>query len=72
VLVDDPCYFNFQYLMQAQRVRMMRVALYPEWARPRTFSPPPAAEHRPKLYLTTAVLHNPTGLSVSAVPRTGC
>jgi DNA-binding transcriptional MocR family regulator len=66
VLVDDPCYFNFQYLMQAQRVRIIGVPYTRNGPDLERFAAA-CAEHRPKLYLTTAVLHNPTGLSVSAV-----
>ncbi|MGH8080665.1 MAG: PLP-dependent aminotransferase family protein [Lysobacter sp.] len=64
VLIDDPGYFNFQAMMHAQRVKVVGV--------PYTHSGPDlerfaaaCIEHRPKLYLTTAVLHNPTGANVS-------
>ncbi|HEY4254161.1 MAG TPA: PLP-dependent aminotransferase family protein [Roseomonas sp.] len=64
VLMDDPGYFNFQAMMQAQRVNVVGV--------PYTRTGPDldrfaaaCVEHRPKLYLTTAVLHNPTGANVS-------
>jgi len=63
VLVDDPCYFNFQSMLQAQRARVIGV--------PFTRSGPDlerfaalCQEHRPKFYLTNAVLHNPTGATV--------
>jgi len=55
--VDDPCYFNFQYLMQAQRVRMIGVPYTRNGPDLERFAAA-CAEHRPKLYLTTAVLHN--------------
>jgi DNA-binding transcriptional MocR family regulator len=64
VLVDDPCYYNFQTMMHAHRVNMVGI--------PFTASGPDldcfaaaCVEHRPKLYLTTAVLHNPTGTNIN-------
>jgi DNA-binding transcriptional MocR family regulator len=65
VLVDDPCYFNFQSMLRAQRVRMIGVPYTPSGPDLEHFSAA-CTEHRPKLYLTTAVLHNPTGANVSA------
>ncbi len=64
VLVDDPCYFNFQALLRAHQVRIVGV--------PYTHGGPDAArfaaalaEHRPRLYITNAALHNPTGATMS-------
>ncbi|TWA82916.1 DNA-binding transcriptional MocR family regulator [Azospirillum brasilense] len=64
VLVDDPCYFNFQALLRAHQVRIVGV--------PYTHSGPDTArfaaalaEHRPRLYITNAALHNPTGATMS-------
>jgi DNA-binding transcriptional MocR family regulator len=65
VLVDDPCYFNFQSMLQAQRVRMIGVPYTQNGPDLERFAAA-CIEHCPKLYLTTAVLHNPTGASVSA------
>ncbi|MDQ6437667.1 PLP-dependent aminotransferase family protein [Mesorhizobium sp. LHD-90] len=66
VLIDDPCYFNFQALLRAHRVAMVGV--------PYTASGPDIerlaavlAAHRPKLYLTNAAIHNPTGAVLSPV-----
>ena len=65
VIVDDPCYFNFHALLRANRARSLTV--------PMTFDGPDVAElerlfaeHRPRLYLTTGGLHNPTGATPSA------
>ncbi|MDQ0391241.1 aminotransferase-like domain-containing protein [Labrys monachus] len=65
VLVDDPCYFNFQSMLQAQRARPIGVPYTPDGPDLERFAAL-CAEHRPKLYLTTAVLHNPTGATVGA------
>jgi len=60
VLVDDPGYFNFIGNLRSHRVQAIGV--------PRLRDGPDldrlaelAAQHRPKLYLTNAALHNPTG-----------
>jgi len=64
VLVDDPCYFNFQALLRAHRARIVGV--------PYTRTGPDAAlfaealaTHRPRLYITNSALHNPTGATIS-------
>lgn len=66
VLVDDPCYFNFQALLRAHRARIVSV--------PYTSSGPDVelfatalAEHRPRLYITNSAIHNPTGATLSPV-----
>lgn len=64
VLVDDPCYFNFQALLRAHQVKIVGVPFTP--AGPDVF----AFEHvltaeKPRLYITNAALHNPTGASLS-------
>lgn len=60
VLVDDPCYFNFQAALLSHRVKLIGI--------PYTHSGPDldafakvAEEHAPKLYISNAGLHNPTG-----------
>ncbi|MEA4837891.1 MAG: PLP-dependent aminotransferase family protein [Rhodospirillaceae bacterium] len=64
VLVDDPCYFSFQAMLRAHRSDVVSVAYTPQ-------GPDLAAlkacleAHRPRLYITNAALHNPTGASVS-------
>ncbi|SEB23672.1 aminotransferase-like domain-containing protein [Paraburkholderia sartisoli] len=64
VLIDDPCYFNFQALLRAHRVRMVSV--------PYTSSGPDLAQfeqalitHRPRLYVTNSAIHNPTGATLA-------
>lgn len=64
VLVDDPCYFNFQALLKAHRVRVVGV--------PYTSSGPDIAafeavveSEKPRLYVTNSALHNPTGATLS-------
>lgn len=64
VLVDDPCYYNFQTMMQAQRVNMVGIPFTPSGPDLDCFAAA-CVEHRPKLYLTTAVLHNPTGANIN-------
>jgi DNA-binding transcriptional MocR family regulator len=64
VLVDDPCYFNFQALLTAHRARIVSV--------PYTATGPDLAAleqvvsaERPRLYITNSALHNPTGAGLS-------
>lgn len=63
VLVDDPCYFNFQALLRAHQVRIVGI--------PFTQSGPdiPAFQQalgeNPRLYITNSALHNPTGATIS-------
>lgn len=64
VLVDDPCYFNFQALLRAHRVRIVGVPYTPAGPDPALFAEALAA-HRPRLYVTNAALHNPTGATLS-------
>jgi DNA-binding transcriptional MocR family regulator len=64
VLVDDPCYFNFQSILRAHRARVVGVPHTPAGPDLEAFARA-AAEHRPRLYVTNAVLHNPTGASLS-------
>ncbi|MER0237635.1 PLP-dependent aminotransferase family protein [Fulvimarina sp. MAC8] len=64
VLLDDPCYFNFQALMRSHRVTVVGI--------PRTENGPDLAAfegalqaYRPRLYVTNSAIHNPTGASLS-------
>ena len=64
VLVDDPCYFNFQALLRAHSAEIVSV--------PYTASGPDLARFadtvetsRPRLYITNSALHNPTGATLS-------
>lgn len=64
VLVDDPCYFNFQALLRAHQVRMIGVPYTPSGPDMTAFESALTAE-RPRLYITNSALHNPTGASLS-------
>lgn len=65
VLVDDPCYFNFQALLRAHQISIVSVPYTP-------IGPDLAAfenvllRERPRLYLTNSALHNPTGATLTA------
>ena len=67
VLVDDPCYFNFQALLRAHQAQVVGVPYTPTGPDLPRFEAALAA-HRPRLYLTNSALHNPTGATLS--PRT--
>lgn len=64
VLVDDPCYFNFQALLKAHQVRLVSVPYTGTGPDPAAFEAVLAAE-KPRLYLTNSALHNPTGATLS-------
>lgn len=64
VLVDDPCYFNFQALLRAHRVTIVGVPYTPAGPDTALFAEAVAA-HRPRLYLTNSAIHNPTGATLS-------
>jgi DNA-binding transcriptional MocR family regulator len=65
VLVDDPGYFTFRALLEAQGIRFVSVPYDIDGPDLDRFAAA-CVEHRPKLYLTTSVVHNPTGISLSA------
>lgn len=64
VLVDDPCYFNFQALLRAHRATMVGVPYTPTGPDLAAFEAALKA-HRPRLYVTNAAIHNPTGATLS-------
>lgn len=64
VLVDDPCYFNFQALLRAHQVRIVGVPYTPNGPDMAAFEAVLDAE-RPRLYITNSALHNPTGATLS-------
>lgn len=66
VLVDDPCYFNFQALLRAHRARMVSVPFTPTGPDIELLRKA-LAEHRPRLYITNSGIHNPTGATLSPV-----
>lgn len=66
VLVDDPCYFNFQALLRAHRAAIVSVPYTPTGPDMTLFAQTLEAR-RPKLYITNSAIHNPTGATLSPV-----
>ncbi|MEW6257562.1 MAG: PLP-dependent aminotransferase family protein [Pseudomonadota bacterium] len=65
VLVDDPCYFNFQAILRAHQARIVSVPYTPTGPDTTRFAEV-LIEHRPRLYITNSGIHNPTGATMSA------
>lgn len=65
VLLDDPCYFNFQAILRAHRARVVSVPYTPTGPDLARFAETVATE-KPRLYLTNSALHNPTGATLAA------
>lgn len=65
VLVDDPCYFNFQALLRAHPIKIVSVPFTPDGPDTAQFEQA-LIEHKPRLYITNSALHNPTGATISA------
>lgn len=64
VLVDDPCYFNFQALLKAHQVTIVGVPFTPKGPDVDGFRNA-VSSLRPRLYITNSGLHNPTGATLS-------
>lgn len=64
VLVDDPCYFNFQALLRAHQVKIVGVP-YTPIGPDMAFFDAALTAHSPRLYITNSALHNPTGATIS-------
>lgn len=64
VLVDDPCYFNFHALLRAHRVTVIGVPMTTNGADTEAFAKL-VKQHQPKMYITNATIHNPTGATLS-------
>ncbi|MBI4049021.1 MAG: PLP-dependent aminotransferase family protein, partial [Devosia nanyangense] len=64
VVVDDPCYFNFQALLRAHRIRVAGVPYTPSGPDIEAFATI-LVERRPRLYITNSAVHNPTGATLS-------
>ncbi len=64
VVVDDPCYFNFQALLRAHQVRIVGVPYTPSGPDVAAFESILTTE-KPRLYITNSALHNPTGATLS-------
>ncbi len=65
VLVDDPCYFNFQALLRAHQITIASVPYTPAGPDLEAFEEV-LKHHQPRLYLTNSALHNPTGATLTA------
>ncbi len=66
VLIDDPGYFNFQALLRAHRVQLVAVP-YTEQGPDVQAMAELLAQHKPRLYITNSVFHNPTGAVLSPI-----
>lgn len=66
VLIDDPCYFNFQALLKAHRVNVIGVPYTKSGPCVESFGAALQA-HSPRLYITNSGIHNPTGATLSPV-----
>lgn len=64
VLIDDPCYFNFQTQLRLHQASIVGVPYTPTGPDISAFEQV-LATHRPRLYITNSALHNPTGASLS-------
>lgn len=64
VLVDDPCYFNFQALLRAHEIRIVGVPYTATGPDTEAFEQI-VLQQKPRLYITNSVVHNPTGASLS-------
>ena len=64
VVVDGPCYFNFQALLRAHQVQLVSVPFTPSGPDVEQFEQT-LQQHKPSLYITNSALHNPTGATLS-------
>lgn len=64
VVVDDPCYFNFHALLRAHRVNVVGVSYTPNGPDVDDFAAI-LNKHKPRLYITNAAIHNPTGATLA-------
>ncbi|KAB7616328.1 PLP-dependent aminotransferase family protein [Amylibacter sp. SFDW26] len=66
VLVDDPCYFNFNALLRVHRAKIVAVPYTPAGPDVEQFKAI-LKDHKPRLYITNSGFHNPTGASISPI-----
>ncbi|MDB5555775.1 MAG: putative GntR family transcriptional regulator [Rhizobium sp.] len=66
VLVDDPCYFNFNALLRAHRAKIVSVPYTTTGPDIEVFAEVLKA-HKPRLYVTNSGIQNPTGATLSPV-----
>lgn len=64
VLVDDPCYFNFQALLRAHQVTIIGVPFTQQGPDLASFEQS-LQRDAPRLYITNSALHNPTGATMA-------
>ncbi|GBQ76892.1 GntR family transcriptional regulator [Acetobacter malorum DSM 14337] len=65
VLVDDPGYCNLYPLLQSLGLKVIGIARTPAGPSPELFERA-VKTHQPKLFVTTSILHNPTGSCVTS------
>lgn len=65
VLIDDPCYFNFQALLRAHGAEAVGVPMTPEGPDSAAFARI-AGQAQPRLYIANSAVHNPTGARLAA------
>jgi DNA-binding transcriptional MocR family regulator len=66
VMVDDPCYFNFLNVLRAHDVTVVGIPYTPSGPDLDVMSAV-VSTSKPRIYLTSASPHNPTGVTVSPV-----
>ncbi|MEJ2229427.1 MAG: PLP-dependent aminotransferase family protein [Alphaproteobacteria bacterium] len=64
VFVDDPGYYNFLASLRVHNVQVIGVPFRQDGPDTESFASL-AAKHKPRLYLTNATLHNPTGATLA-------
>ncbi|MBC9228361.1 PLP-dependent aminotransferase family protein [bacterium SPL81] len=65
VLVDDPCYFNFHALLKVHQVQVIAVSYTQNGPDLPAFANV-IKTYNPRLYITNAGIHNPTGAVLNA------
>ena len=63
ILIDDPCYFNFQALIKTHHLKTITVPFTKNGPDVEIFKE--ALKYNPKIYLTNTGIHNPTGAILS-------
>ncbi|MDY6469342.1 PLP-dependent aminotransferase family protein [Acinetobacter faecalis] len=63
ILIDDPCYFNFQALIKTHHLKAVTIPFTQNGPDVEKFEQ--ALSLKPKIYLTNTGIHNPTGAILS-------
>ncbi len=63
IIIDDPCYFNFQALIKAHKLQTIAIPFTENGPDIDKFEQ--ALHYKPKFYLTNSAIHNPTGATLS-------